>query len=171
MNRTMRQLGFVVAGLAAIAAVSPGVARAQVTQAPLEVSAIVLNTCTISALPLAFVDYEPLGGSPTTATTEITVLTCFDPHEIAINDCTHGTGTADRKLQSLLTTDTLDYSLSCLSEGDAECVGNWGEQQGTDTLTGVGGALQLYTVDGVIPTGQEVPSGVYTDSCTVSLQF
>ncbi len=149
--------------------VSPSAAQ---TTAPLAVTALVLNTCTVAAVPLTFVDYSPVAGTPTTGQTVITVATCFDVHEIAINGCTGGTGTGDRKMDNPLVAGAkLDYSLSCLTEADPQCQTNWGDAQGTDTLTGTQGALELYTVDGVIAAGQQVASGAYIDNCVVSLQF
>lgn len=139
--------------------------------APLEVTALVLNTCIVAAAPLAFVDYSPVSGTPTTGFTEITVSTCFDPHEVAISGCQYGNGVADRKMKNLLANSTLDYFLDCSTEGDGKCIANWGDNQSVDTLTGAQGALQLYRVDGTIPEGQQVPSGAYLDNCVVSLQF
>lgn len=163
-----------VAVLGLMAAGAPLSAQAT---APLPVTAVVLNTCVVQADPLVFVDYSPISDTPTSASSEIRVLTCFDAHEIAIDKCQHGADVSNRQMKIVLDLgsgetfgeDTLDYQISCAT--DAECQANWGDQQGADTHTGVISAAETYTVNGVIPEGQLVPSGAYEDMCTVSLQF
>ncbi len=167
MHRRLFVLAILVLTVTAVVE-APASAQAS---APLAVTAVVLNTCVVAVAPLAFVDYSPIAGTPTTGFTEITVTTCFDPHEIAINGCDHGTGVSDRKMKNVLANTTLDYKLDCSTEGDAKCLSNWGDSQGVSTLTGSTGPLQLYRLDGEIPEGQLVPSGAYADNCVVSLQF
>ncbi len=147
----------------------PTAASAQLVPGVLAVEATVLNSCVIAGGIVSFV-YDPADPNPTTATVNgvIEVATCFDPYEIAIDQCSFGTATNDRQMDFL--GNRLAYSLSCATEGDPKCATNWGDQPG-ETLTGTPGVLEDYTVDGQIPAQQGVPSGVYVDTCTLSLSF
>jgi len=55
---------------------------------------------------------------------------------------------------------------------DSGRTSNWGNTVGTDTVTGTGtGVIQNLTVYGVIPAGQSVATGSYTDTIIATLTY
>jgi spore coat protein U-like protein len=155
------------AGTAALlfTAGAPQQAEASTTVA---VSAAVLSSCLVTALPLAFGTYLPTQSTNTTAQTSVSV-TCTNgtPYNVGLN-AGIGTGAtvATRKMTS--GANLLSYSL--YSDGGYSTV--WGSTIGTNTVTGTGsGLVQTITVYGSITALQAVPAGAYTDTITVSLTY
>lgn len=138
------------------------------TTASMVVSATVLSSCTVAALPMVFGNYASGQATAANATATLTVAcTIGTPYNVGLNAGT-GTGAtvAVRKLMS--GTNTLNYSLY----QDAAYSTLWGNTIGTNTQTGTGTGLpQLLTVYGQAPALQSSAAGVYTDSVTVSLTY
>jgi spore coat protein U-like protein len=152
-----------------VSAVAPMEADATTTvTATIAVSATVLSSCGVTALPLAFGTYSPTQSTNTTAQTTV-VVTCTNgtPYNVGLN-AGGGTGAtvASRKLTS--GSNLLTYSL--YSDTGYSTV--WGNTIGTNTVTGTGtGLSQTINVYGSITALQTVPAGSYTDSVTVSLTY
>lgn len=152
--------GLLASGLAAQAAT-------QTTS--FNVTASVVSACAVSAVNLAFGNYDPLAVTNTDGTTTVTV-TCslLAPYNLGISSGAHGTGVTDRKMKIGAGTDTLSYSLF----RDALRTLNWGVTVGTDTLSGVGTGLAVPTlIYGRIPAAQNAPIGSYSDTVTVTVTY
>ena len=152
-----------------ISAIAPRPADATTTvTATIGVTAAVLSSCGVTALPLAFGTYSPSQSSNTTAQTTVAV-TCTNgtPYNVGL-DAGTGTGAsvASRKLTS--GSNTLTYSLY----QDSGYSTVWGNSIGSNTLTGTGsGLIQTINVYGSVTALQAVPAGSYTDTVTVSLTY
>ncbi len=152
-----------------LSAVAPIEADATTTvTASIAVSATVLSSCGVTALPLAFGTYSPTQSTNTTAQTTV-VVTCTNgtPYNVGLN-AGAGTGAtvATRKMTS--GSNTLTYSL--YSDSGYSTV--WGNTIGTNTVTGTGtGLTQTINVYGSATALQAVPAGSYADTVTVSLTY
>ncbi len=152
-----------------VTAVAPKQAEATTTvTATIAVSASVLSSCGVTALPLAFGTYLPTQATNTTAQTTV-AITCTNgtPYNVGLN-AGGGTGAtvATRKMTS--GANTLNYTL--FSDSGYSTV--WGNTIGTNTVTGTGnGLIQTINVYGSITALQAVPAGSYTDSITVALTY
>jgi len=150
-------------------AVAPFEADASTTvTTTMGISATVLSSCGVTALPLAFGTYSPTQATATTATTTVAV-TCTNgtPYNVGLNA---GTGTGATVTTRKMTSggNTLNYSL--YSDSGYSTV--WGSTIGTNTVTGTGSGLaQTINVYGSITALQAVPAGSYTDTITVSLTY
>lgn len=126
------------------------------------VSATVIASCTVTALPLVFGSYQ---GSQMDATTTLSVTctngTVFD---VGIDPGAHQTAGARRMLGP-----SAGQYLSYAIARDASHALAWGATVGTNTLTGTStGVLSTIQVYGRIAAGQYPVPGAYTDSVTVS---
>ncbi|MBC7985517.1 MAG: spore coat U domain-containing protein [Sphingomonadaceae bacterium] len=156
-------------GLALAAAMTAGSANAATATTTFTVNATVLKACVVSALPLAFGNYDPTSGSGVNGSTTLSVL------------CTNGTSfttglNAGTASGATVSTRRMSNGANTLSYGlyqDAARTTNWGNTAGTDTpaaqTAGVG-ATSL-TVYGAIPASQNVPIGVYSDTITVTVTY
>ena len=168
-----------VLALAIAAAVTVSGHALAATSAPavMVVSATVVSSCLVTALPLTFGLYRATDAANTTATTSVGVL------------CT-GTSTATVKLDHGLFaegttrkmgfgTDRLSYNLFQPVSGvaGAACAytvpfadGLGGFGAGLP-ITGVTVTPQLWNVCGSIPTGQNAAIGAYADTVQVTVEF
>jgi spore coat protein U-like protein len=152
-----------------VSAIAPMDAQATTTTtASIAVTANVLSSCGVTALPLTFGIYSPTQSTNTTAQTTV-VVTCTNgtPYNVGL-DAGAGSGAtvASRKLTS--GSNLLNYSL--YSDTGYSTV--WGNTIGTNTVTGTGSGLsQTINVYGSVTALQAVPAGSYTDSVTVSLTY
>lgn len=164
-----KTLALSAAAAALLFGATPQQAEATTTvTATIAVSAAVLSSCGVTALPLAFGNYSPTQATNTTAQTTVAV-TCTNgtPYTVGLN-AGGGTGAtvATRKLTS--GSNTLNYTL--YSDSGYSTV--WGNTIGTNTVAGTGsGLIQTINVYGSISALQAVPAGAYTDSITVSLTY
>jgi spore coat protein U-like protein len=132
------------------------------------VTATVGSSCTATAADLDFGTYDPLSLIPATATTTVTVqCTLLSAYTLGLSAGTgSGATVAVRKMTKVA--DTLNYSLY----QDATHLLVWGETIGTDTVAGVGTGLAIpHIVYGQIPAGQNVNTGIYNDTITVSVNY
>jgi spore coat protein U-like protein len=129
------------------------------------VTAMISNSCTISAGNLSFGTYT---GAVLNGTSMI-VVSCTKnaPYYVGLNAGTAtGATVTTRKLTS--GTHTLNYALYSNSGLST----NWGNTVGTDTVTGTGsGTNQPLTVYGQIPANQSLIPGTYSDTITATITY
>lgn len=134
-----------------------------------DVTATVLDNCTVAASDLAFGNYTPSSGSPATASTTLQV-TCTPSlaYTIAL-DGGATTGAVGARAMSDGGSNRLDYGLFT-STGYGTI---WGDGTGaTQTVAGTGnGVAKPHTVYGRIPASQFVAAGSYTDRITVTVSY
>lgn len=132
------------------------------------VSATVINQCTTSATSLAFGNYDPTSNTDTTTTNTITVTcTLNDSYTIALNGGTTSGGTITQR-KMITGSDTLNYNIY-QNSGHTTL---WGDGTTGSTVSGTGsGSAQNITAYGIIPKLQVIPSGSYTDTITVTVNF
>jgi len=145
-----------------------GAAEAQGTaSATFQVTATVVNRCTISAAPLAFGNYDPTSAVAVTAQSDITV------------SCTRGAATwtgldnglhyaAPNRQMLGNVTENLPYVLY----SDAARTSPWGNTQATGLAwTSTGRAPHALTVYGTIPAGADVSAGSFADTVQATINF
>jgi len=137
------------------------------------VTATVLKNCTVSALPLAFGNYTPLGGALAVNTTVSVSCTTSTPFNTELTaGLTAGTTIAQRLLNDGAG-HTLQYNLYTT----AGFTTPWGTTIGTNTVAGVGagmGTPVVQTVFGQLvdsAANQAVPPGAYSDTITVNVAY
>jgi spore coat protein U-like protein len=166
--RRLRALPLSLGAAALLSAVAPMEAEATTTTASVAVSASVLSSCGVTALPLAFGTYSPAQSTNTTAQTSV-VVTCTNgtPYNVGLN-AGGGTGASVTTRVMSSGSNTLTYSLY----QDSGYSTVWGNTIGTNTVTGTGSGLsQTITVYGSVTALQAAPAGSYTDSITVSMTY
>jgi spore coat protein U-like protein len=155
------------AAVLAFALVSvPKSAFASTTTTTMAVSATVVNSCTVSANPLAFGQYS--GTALNVSSTIVVTCNTGDGYSVGLN-AGGGTGaTITNRLMTLSSgSATMAYSLLNGSYTGT----NWGNASGS-WVTGTGsGAAQTLTVYGVVAAGLYPTAGSYGDSVTVTLTY
>ncbi len=155
-------LGFVVLGLTSTIAV----AQANPATTTFGVSATVLKDCIVSAAALGFGNYT---GAVVNASSTVTV-TCTNgtTYTVGLNQgLTTGATVTTRQMGITQPAGGLNYSLLTGSYAGS----NWGNTSGS-WVSGTGsGAAQPLTVYGVLPAGQYVPPGSYTDTIAVTVTY
>jgi spore coat protein U-like protein len=170
------------ASLAAVALASLGViadAGAGTTTGNLSVTATVTNNCSIdSTTALAFGSYDPAitnrpAGADLQSSAGVIALTCTSGATTAI--------TIDQGLTALAgSTDILPVRQ--MSDGATHLLGYsiyqtgafstvWGNTSGTAVAYSGTGASTNVSVYGVVPKGQNVPAGSYSDTVIVTVTF
>ena len=134
------------------------------------VSANVLETCsTVTATALAFGDYDPLNGADKDSTSTIDV-TCSNgtPFTIKLDGGMHS-DPQGRHMQRDGGAETLHYDLF----SDAARTQVWGNGTVGDVVSGTGtGVVVQETVYGRVHGGQnEKPTGTYSDTITVNVDY
>ncbi|ABI56131.1 spore coat U domain-containing protein [Alkalilimnicola ehrlichii MLHE-1] len=134
-------------------------------------------TCSISADPLAFGQYDPITGAQVDGASEVSVscsllglVSLLVSYEISLDP---GTGGSYHPRALSSATDTLDYNLYV----DTARTEIWGD--GTDdtaTVTdsytlGVLTVTRYYPVYGRVFADQNVAAGVYDDTITATVEF
>ena len=161
----LRRLAVAGAAAAAAAALAPA-SSATTTTATFSVIAGVQTTCIIAANTLSFGSYV----NSTDDGTGIVTVNCSltTPYNIGLNAGTSTGATVTTRKMTGPGGALLNYNLF----QDSAHTLNWGNTVGTDTVSGIGnGVDQSYTVYGVLPAGQNVPPGSYTDTITATLTF
>ncbi|KPF62166.1 spore coat U domain-containing protein [Porphyrobacter sp. AAP60] len=159
----------VLAALAIGSAIVPSAALAQTAQTTMDISATVVNACVVSATNLAFGNYDPTAGSPTDASSSITV-TCTPGSSFTVGlnaGTTSGATVSNRMMAS--GSNRLDYALY----SDVARTTNWGNTPGSDTpaaITAVS-SPSILTVFGRVPAQQSVVAGSYTDTVTITVSY
>ena len=155
--------------LVAIALIVPcAVALAATDTDTFQVTATVADSCSVTGNDLGFGNYDPVSGTPLSATTTVDVTCTLDTaYEIGLDA---GTGAGANVTVRRMTSggNTLDYSLY----QDAGFTTVWGDTVGVNTISDTGtGAVQNHTVHGRIPASQFVPAGAYSDTITVTVTY
>ncbi len=133
------------------------------------------SACSISAQPTAFGNYNPLSVTPLDAAGQVTVncsfvISLLTTYTVKLSTGSSGTY-SPRRMQS--GANTLSYNLYL----DALRLLTWGDgSAGTSfvsntQLIGIGGFSQSYPVYGRIPAQQNVATGAYSDTITVTLDY
>lgn len=158
--------------LALLAAAPPTILAATVTT-NFTVSTTVLNSCSVSATDLAFGSYDPIAATDNDATSTVTVTcTLLTPYHIQLNEGQNSVGSSvtARRMLGSGASDYLAYALY----RDASRTLNWGKTDDTDTENGVGTGILLHTdhtVYGRITKNQDVNTGAYSDTITVTVSY
>ena len=155
-------LGFVALGLTPTSAV----AQTNPATATFTVSATVLKDCVVSATALGFGNYT---GALVNASSTVTVTcTSGTTYTVGLNQglATGATVTA-RQMAITQPAGALNYSLLTGSYTGT----NWGNTTGSWVSGSGTGVAQPLTVYGVIPAGQYVAPGTYTDTITATVTY
>lgn len=167
----IRQLPSLV--LLALLATGTSIVSAATVTTSFAVSATVLSSCAVSATNLAFGSYDPNSASDNDATSTVTVTcTLLTPYHVQLNEGLNSVGgsVTARRMLGPGASDYLNYALY----RDASRTLNWGKTDDTDTVDGVGtGILQPanHTVYGRITKNQDVNTGAYSDTITVTVSY
>jgi spore coat protein U-like protein len=153
-------LGFLALGLA------PTPANAGTATANFNVTATVNTNCTVSATPLGFGPYS--GAAINTSSTITVTCTNTTGYTVGLNaGLTTGATVTTRQMGITQPAGGLNYQLLTTSYTGA----NWGNTTGSWVNgTGNGGA-QALTVYGVLPGGQFVTPGSYTDTIQATVTY
>ncbi|NGZ83606.1 spore coat U domain-containing protein [Duganella sp. SAP-35] len=135
-----------------------------------DVTMKIIADCTIAANPLDFGQSQGVLATAVSVNTTLNV-TCTNttPYNIGLSA---GNGTGSTTSARLLSgtganTSTVAFNLNMTSGG-----GNWGNAQGTDTLSGTGsGVLQNLTVYGVVPAQATPQPDTYKSTITATVYF
>lgn len=162
-----------LASLVTLAIGSSSSALAQVTlpSTTFQVTASVAANCKITASPLKFGAYDPIGINKSTALTakSALTLTCTQGAKvnIGLDAGLNSGGTLNRAMAGGTPASPLAYSLlqPDLSTPWGNVTGTWYAYTASDdTATDV-------AVNGVIPAGQHVSPGNYADTVTATVNF
>jgi len=153
----------------ALAAASTAAYAGQAT-GTFTVQAVINSACNVSATTLNFGAYNPGSGTALTGTSTVSVYcTSGSPYTAALNVGTGGGTFATRTL--LNGGSTLDFNLY----RDAAYSQIWGDgTASTFTVAGTGSGLltaNTLTVYGQIPISQDKPTGTYTSTITVTVNY
>jgi spore coat protein U-like protein len=143
-------------------------AQATTATTSLSVTATVLSVCIVAATPLAFGNYDPTSSTALAGTTTLAV-TCTNgtTYNVGLGPGA-GTGATVASHKMTFGANLLNYTLY----SNATHTTVWGQTVGTDTQSGVATGLPIsYTIYGLIPAQQTVPSGAYSDSVTVTVTY
>lgn len=162
--------------LAACLALVASAAMADTKTSDIGVSANVAASCSISALPIAFGAYDPLNtnsatGADVTATTTVTT-TCTSgaTPTLTLNEGVNkdSTSSPDEPVRRMVNgTDGtfMNYGLYSDTNHETPFKGT------TGTAVAADGTAQTTTVYGLIPKGQAMTVGAYTDTVTATVTF
>ena len=159
--------------LLALLVASSTAAKAATVTTTFTVSATVLSSCAVSATNLAFGSYDPNAATDNDATSAVTVTcTLLTPYHVQLNEGVNSVGGAvtARRMKGPGASDYLNYALY----QDASRTLNWGKTDGVDTVDDTGAGILLpvaHTVYGRITKNQDVNTGAYSDTITVTVSY
>jgi spore coat protein U-like protein len=170
MNMHRNTLKLALAGILAMAA-GAAVAAPSPATTTLSVSATVASNCLVTAVPLAFTDYD---GSGTVDGEADLSVRCSNGTPYTIKLGAGANGTIAQRLMAF-GANRLEYNL--YRTGARTLV--WGETTGTDTEGGNGRGMSAtkanpHTVYGRISNSaanQDAPTGAYTDTVAVTVEY
>ena len=144
-----------------------GRASAQTTASTsFNVTATVVNRCTISAAALAFGSYDPTSATPVTGQSDLTVSCTRGAITWTGLDNGQHFGTSRQMIGN--TTEMLPYTLY----RESSRTNQWGSTQATGVAwTSTGRAPHTLTVYGTIPAGADVSAGAFTDTVQATVNF
>lgn len=131
-------------------------------------------TCRVSATGVAFGTYDPFSASPNAATGTVTVNCTFTiavtiTYEISLSPGNSGSFSERQMTQGASSLAYNIYTSSTQNQvwGD----GSGQSQKTTGWIIGVLNHRRAFTIYGRIPAGQNVPSGVYTDTIIATIAY
>jgi spore coat protein U-like protein len=166
MNKRVKIL-LTASAMLALQTVPDAQATTNVT-ATFQVTATVAGTCSLSTNPLAFGTYTPSSASLAGSTTIAATCTNSTPYTLSFNAGATSGGTISQRLMANGSA-TLKYNLYT-SAADTTVLGDGTSSSSTITGTGTGSA-QTSTIYGLIPTGQYVSIGSYSDTITATISY
>lgn len=136
-----------------------------------DVTASVVDSCSVSANDLAFGDVEPVNNLNIDAVGSVTVTCSLGTTYSVLLDA--GLNSSDGSVSTRRMTDGSSNYLSYQIYSDALRSSVWGESSGTDDVTGLGTGLGVpLVVYGRIPSGQqETQTGSYSDTIDVTVNY
>lgn len=139
------------------------------TTARFTVSATAIDSCTISAAPLAFGTYDALRQAPTDATSSIKVIcTVGTAYQVALDSGLGSGATVQSRAMQRNGQALLRYTLF----RDPTRALVWGQTANQDTVGGVGTGMPVeHMVHGRIAPRQTLPSGTYVDTVTATVLY
>jgi spore coat protein U-like protein len=142
----------------------------------LTVSATVESSCLIDTAPVNFGSYDPLNGNdlnPLDATGEVRI-TCANGLPVVVRlgqgNLPGAGSTADlpvRQMAGPAPGDVLEYNLYSNTPGGIV----WGDTTATGVADLGTGALEILTIHGRVPAGQNPAAGAYGDTVVASVDF
>lgn len=134
-----------------------------------QVTAIVADSCLVSATDLNFGAYDPLVGALDGTSTITATCTAETPYEIGLSA---GTGISAITTRAMTGNDAASTQLDYELYSDTTRSAVWGAPGGATVAQSAltGGALN-YTVYGRIPASQYVPAANYADTVTVTVTY
>ena len=147
---------------------APSLSLASTVTQSMAVSATVVASCTVATTAMSFGNYN---NALLTSTATVTA-TCSNttPYNLGLNAGTASGATVTTRGMFVSGTPAVVLNYGLYSNSSRTT--NWGMTIGTDTVTGTGsGAAQPFTVYGLIPAGQLVAPGSYTDTITVTITY
>ena len=175
MTNVRRAARFAVVALTATSLFAAGLAEAVVYSngsktSTFDVTLKIIADCIISANPLDFGQSQGVLQTAVTANTTLNVTcTATTPYNVGLNA---GTGTGSSTSARLMSgtagnSSTVGFNLKQTSGG-----ANWGNTQGTDTLSGTGsGVVQNLTVYGQVPAQATPQPDTYKSTITATVYF
>ncbi|MDB9320881.1 spore coat U domain-containing protein [Nodularia spumigena CS-591/04] len=166
---------FALASAIFIAAGSAAPAMAGTETSNVEVTATVSRSCTISANPIAFGNYDPIGTHATAALEATGSLT---------TTCTNGSSSlvtlsqgnspeassTDAEPRRRLENGNNDFLSYEIFTGETR-VANWGNTDNSSVMVSGTGQQVNTTIYARIPAAQNVSSGNYTDTVVATIDF
>ncbi len=137
----------------------------------LTVSSNVVDNCTISTAAISFGDYDALSADPLDQTGSVTITcTTGAAATIKLGQGSNATGgSTDSAPQRRLTNNGNYLEYQIYQDGARSTV--WGNTAGSGVSDTGNGAAQVKTVYGRIPSGQNVPTGAYSDTVVAEVAF
>jgi spore coat protein U-like protein len=148
------------------------------TTATFEVTSTVTSNCTISATPMAFGNYDPVGVNALTdliqtSTVSVTCTKGVNSATVGMDYGLHVTGTTQRQMIGAVATDLLSYNLFQPPSFGGACPGTVAFNNTTPMAIPLSTSktARSFNVCGTVPANQDATIGTYTDTVTVSINF
>lgn len=136
------------------------------TQVPFTVSATNVATCRVAATNLDFGSVSALTSAVDQSGTASVTCTNQWPYRVLLDDGLTGTGPTDRRMT--LGANDVTYGLY----RDAGRTLPWGDSSGVNSLAGTGsGTAQTINVHGRVPPQTLPPSGAYSDTIVMTVEY
>lgn len=155
----------VLASGAASAAVSPQTAT-------FDVSITIVNSCGITATPIAFGSQIDVVTAWEATGTVTATCTAKAPITVALDAGANGGTFAARKMKLTAGTDTIDYTLRSAAANGGSVYGDGTSTSALVFASTSTGAAQPFTIYGITASGQTLKSaGTYHDTVTATVTF
>ena len=124
-----------------------------------------LAACTVTALPVTFGSYNPIGEQDLDSTGRVDIA-CVPAAPYTI---TLGTGLSNSYTPRSLASGASRLPYNLYTDASYNLV--WGDKSAGTAVVGGGAATASHTVYGRIPRKQNVGAGVYADTVVVTVSF